>query len=286
MTFSQALPVRNADLPNLGVGLGFREPLRSDLFLNRDNVDFLEIIADHYMAPTLFKERELDLLAAHFPLVPHGLNLSLGSAEGLDAGYLDALADVVNRVHPPWWSEHIALTRAGGIEIGHLSPLPFTREAVDVVCRNVESAQKKIHVPLILENITWNVRLPGRTMDEAEFVTAILEKSGCGLLLDVTNLYTNACNHGDDPIQFLEGLPLDRIVQLHFVGGHWFDGEWIDSHSQPTPPAVWDLLDQVLRRAPVKGVILERDENLPPFAELAGELQHARALGRQYQQWA
>src|SRR5580658_5466974 len=117
-------------LPRLGVGLGFREPFRADLFLHRPEVDFLEITADHYFYVSAEKQAELDLLAAHFTLIPHGLNLSLGSAEGLDDAYFDQFASLIERLNPPWWSEHIAFTRAGGVEIGHLAPVPFNREAL------------------------------------------------------------------------------------------------------------------------------------------------------------
>src|SRR4051794_30460159 len=120
-------------LPTLGAGLGFREPFRAELFLNRGRVDFLEVTADHYLDASPEKIRELALLADHFPLIPHGLNLSLGSAEGLEPGYLEQVADLVRRLDPPWWSEHIAFTRAGGRDIGHLAPLPFSHEALEVL---------------------------------------------------------------------------------------------------------------------------------------------------------
>lgn len=274
-----------ASLPSLGVGLGFREPFRSELFLHRPEVDFLEITADHYFGTGPAKQRELGLLAEHFTLIPHGLNLSLGSADGLDPDYLQRFAALVQRLQPPWWSEHIAFTRAGVVEIGHLASLPFTREAVRTVCRNIAKARQRIDVPLILENITFTVSLPGAEMTEAEFIGEILEQSDCGLLLDVTNLHANSVNHAYDPVAFLDQLPLERIVQLHFVGGHVHDGVLVDSHSKPTPPAVWDLLETVLRRAPVRGVILERDENLPAFPELLGELSQARELGRRHHRW-
>jgi uncharacterized protein len=267
------------------VGLGFREPFRADLFLNRERVDFLEVTIEHYLDAPPAKRRELDLLADHFPLIPHGLNLSLGSAEGLDDAYLDRVAELVRRLDPPWWSEHVAFTRAGGVEIGHLAPLPRTREALEVLCANIAAVRRRIDVPLILENITYTVALPGAEMGEAEFLAALLDRSGCGLLLDVTNLHTNATNHGFDPIAFLDRLPPDRVVQLHVAGGCWHDGVLVDSHSRPTPPEVWSLLDEVLARAPVKGVILERDEDLPPFGELLGELDRARGLGRRHRRW-
>ena len=275
-----------ANLPALGVGLGFRESFRGELFLRQAAVDFLEITADHYLDATREKERELDLLAEHFTLVPHALNLSLGSAEGLDPVYLKKLARLVNRIGPPWWSEHLSFTRAGGIDIGHLAPLPFTREALAVVRRNVEQARAMIDAPLILENVTYMLNVPGGELSEAEFIAEVCEQTDCGLLLDVANLYINSVNHGYDWREFLSRLPLERIVQLHFVGGHREQQLLIDSHSQPTPPEVWTVLEEVVARAPIKGIILERDENLPPFAELSAELERARQTGRRHQRWA
>jgi uncharacterized protein (UPF0276 family) len=274
------------ELPVLGVGIGFREPFLSDLFQHRDDIDFLEITADHYFDAPAEKSAELDLLARHFPIIPHGLDLSLGSAEGIDNAYLDAMAEIVERLDPPWWSEHIAFTRAGGVSIGHLAPLPWTHEAVDVVVRNVERVQCRIRTPLILENITATMIAPGSEMDEVEFLAAVLERTGCGLLCDVTNLYTNAVNHGLDLDQLIERWPWDRVVQLHFAGGHWHDGSLIDSHGYPTPPEVWSVLEAAATRSQVRGIILERDEHLPPFAELMQELEHARAIGRRHGRWA
>ncbi len=273
------------DLPTLGVGLGFRPPFLADLFRNRDGVDFLEITADHYLDVNGEKLRELDLLAEHFPLVPHGLDLSLGSAEGIDPRYLQSLARLVDRLKPPWWSEHIAFTRAGGISIGHLAPLPFSREAVDVVVRNVEVVQREISTPLILENITSPLIVPGSDMEEADFLTEVLDRTGCGLLCDVTNLYTNSVNHGQDLDHVLARWPWDRVVQLHLAGGHWDDGLLIDSHAHPVPSEVWAVLDRAVANAPVRGILLERDENLPPFKELLADLERAREAGRRSGRW-
>ena len=272
-------------LPILGVGLGFREPFQSDVFLHRQRVDFLEIVADHYLDAPPEKERELDLLASHFTLIPHAINLSLGSAEGVDPVYVRKLTALIRRLDPPWWSEHIAFTRAGGADIGHLSPLPFTREGIETLCRNIAEVRRTIQTSLILENITYTVVFPFSEMDEVGFLKEVLERSDCGLLLDVTNLYTNSVNHGHDPIAFLQQLPLERVVQLHFVGGHWHEDVLVDSHSQRTPPEVWALMEEVMKRAAVKGVVLERDENLPPFEEMLEELEQVRRMGRSHGQW-
>ncbi|HLP87517.1 MAG TPA: DUF692 domain-containing protein [Nostocaceae cyanobacterium] len=273
------------NIPTLGVGLGFRQPFKSDLFLNRQKVDFLEIVAEHYLDTPPEKQQELELLAAHFPLIPHGINLSLGSAGGVDKDYLHKLAALVKQLNPPWWSEHICFTKAGGVDIGHLSPLPYTKEVVNVLCQNITEVQNLIDVPLILENITYMLKLPGAEMTEAQFLTEVVEKCDCGLLLDITNLYTNAVNFGDDIEEFWQNLPWERVAQLHFVGGHWHDDILIDSHSQSTPGEVWELMKKVVNVADVKGIVLERDENLPTFAELVIELETAREIGRSAGKW-
>ncbi len=274
-----------SSLPILGTGIGFRQPFLSKLFLHQEKVDFLEIIAEHYLNISVEKEKELELLTAHFPLIPHAINLSIGSAEGLDTAYVSQLAKLITRLNPPWWSEHLCFTKAGGIDIGHLSPLPYTWEAVEVVCRNIERLRSYLEVPLIIENIAYLVNIPDAEMTEAQFIAEIVQRSNCGLLLDVTNLYTNAVNHNYDIEDFLAQLPLERVVQLHFVGGYWQDGILIDSHSHATPEPVWELMAEVLARTNTKGVILERDENLPSLTELTAELDRARSLGRKYGRW-
>jgi uncharacterized protein (UPF0276 family) len=266
------------DGPRLGVGLGYRPAFRAELFHDRERVDFLEITADHYFDATRERLDELDLLAAHFTLIPHGLDLSLGSADGLDGAYLDKFAALVDRLKPPFWSEHIAFTRAGGHSIGHLAPMPRTREAVEAIARNVERARRAIPTPLILENVTEGFVAPGAEMDEPEFVAAVLFASGCGWLCDVTNLWTNAVNQGRDWKAELDRWPWEKAVQAHFAGGRrGRDGEWIDSHDRPAPPEAFALLGELGRRGGLRGAILERDEDLPPFEEMLGELDRARA---------
>lgn len=274
-----------ADLAPLGVGLGYRAPFRADLFAHREGVDFLEIVADHFFDASREKSDELDLLARHFMLIPHGLDLSIGSAEGIDEAYLDQFANLVERLDPPYWSEHLAFTRAGGVAIGHLACLPYTHEAIEAVARNVETVRRRIKAPLILENITANVLIPGAEMDEPEFVAAALEATDCGWLCDVTNLFTNAFNEGRDVAAELDRWPWERIVQMHFAGGRMSGGVLIDSHDGPTSPEVWGLLEAAVARSNVKGIILERDERLPPFAELLGEVDKARAIGRRLGRW-
>ncbi|TNE45519.1 MAG: DUF692 domain-containing protein [Deltaproteobacteria bacterium] len=273
------------ELPSLGVGIGYRPPYRTDLFLHRKAADFLEITIEHFLHAPPEKDKELQLLQEHFTLIPHGLNLSLGSAEGVDERYVEDVARFLDRLNTPWWSEHIAWTQTDGIAIGHLSPVPFSEEAIETISRNLETVQRTIKTPLILENITYPFAVPGSTLTETEFLNQLMETTSCGLLLDLTNVFTNGTNHGFNPTEYLQQLPLERVVQLHFVGGHWSGDVLIDSHSHPTPPEVWELMDTVLKLAPVKGAILERDENLPPFQDIVSELEKARSLGQKYERW-
>lgn len=260
------------------IGLGFRPQLKADIFLHKDKIDFLEITADHYLDATSQKIEELETLKQNFPLIPHGLSLSLGSAEGLDENYLEKFAELVENVKPQWFSDHICFTKSGKIDIGHLSPLPFTKESLKVLIKNISLVKKLINVPLILENITYSFRYPFSEMDEGEFLKILLEETDCGLLLDVTNLYINSVNHRYDWRKFLDKLPPERIIQLHFVGGHQNGNHLIDSHSQKTPNEIWDIFKEVCQHAEIKGAILERDENFPPFDEILEELKIARKL--------
>ncbi|HEX6278820.1 MAG TPA: DUF692 domain-containing protein [Pyrinomonadaceae bacterium] len=265
-------------LPKLGVGIGFRPQFKTEVFLNRSKIDFLEITADHYIDASPKKLDEIELLAEHFPLIPHSLELSLGSAEGVDEEYLAKLADVIDIANPEWFSDHICFTRSGGIKIGHLAPVPFTEEALGVFVQNIERVKKRIDVPLILENITYNIEYPWSEMSETEFIRRLLEETDCGLLLDVANLYINSQNLGFDWREYLDELPLDRVVQIHFVGEHRSGDRLIDAHADETSENIWNVLREVNVLCDIKGAILERDENFPVFNDLLTELDQAREI--------
>ena len=266
------------ELPTLGVGVSYRAVWGRDVLLQRDRLDCLEVIAEHYLDLTPRAERELAELGAAFPLVPHGIGLSFGTDAPLDPDHLRKVARLVERVGPPWFTEHLAYTEAHGWDVGHLAPLPLTREAVDAVCRNVRLWREAVGVPLLLENITKMVVLPGE-LSEAQFTTEVVERSGCGLLLDLHNLHTNAVNHGFDPFEFLETLPLERVGQIHLAGGREDDdGYRYDSHSAPPPEPVWELLRFVAARTELNAVILEWDQEQPPFEVVLREVEKAGAI--------
>lgn len=264
-------------LPQLGVGVSYRPRWRADLLPGDGAVDCLEIIAEHYLEASPAKRDELENLRSRYPLAPHGIGLSLGTDAPLDARHLRETAQLVERAGAPWFSEHLSFTGVPGHSIGHLAPLPFTWEAVAVVSRNVRHWRQAVGVPLLLENIAYLVRLPGE-LTEAEFIGEVLERTDCGLLLDLHNLYADSINHGGDPLELLDALPLERVVQIHLAGGHEVDGCWIDSHARPVPEDVWRLLAWVAPRAQPKAVVIEWDTHLPDFGVIRDQLGRARAI--------
>lgn len=264
--------------PKTKIGLGFREQFRADIFLNQDKIDFLEITTDHFLDAKPNKFDELKMLKEHFPLIPHSLELSLGSAEGIDEEYLEKIAEIVEFISPEWFSDHLCFTKSGGVKIGHLAPVPYTNEALKVFVRNISKVKKRIKTPLILENISYLLRFPSAEMSESEFITKILDETDCGLLLDVTNLYINSQNFAFCWRRFLDEIPLERVVQLHFVGSHKNGKYLIDAHSDKTEAEIWQVFREVCQKCNIKGAILERDENFPPFSEILEELKTARNL--------
>ena len=264
-------------LPFLGAGISFRPAWRWEVIRHRDDLGAVECIPDDVTGPAAL--RDLQLVQDAVPVLLHGIGLSLGSAEGLDPERLDRLAEVAEAVRPPWFSEHIAFTRAGGVEIGHLMPLPFNREAVETVARNVATLRRAVPgLPIALENIAYRFLLPGSDLTEAEFIKAVIEAADVHLLLDLENVHANSVNHGYDPLEYLATLPLDRVVEVHLAGGVWSQGEYADSHTRPVPEESWALLDWLAPRAPVRAVIIERDDDLPPFGDLLSEVVRAREV--------
>lgn len=265
-------------IPLLGVGLSFRSSFGADVFLHQDKIDFLEIIADHYIDVPPEKMEELNLLKRNFTLIPHAINLSLGSSDELDQRYLEKLSSLIEIIDPPYWSEHISFSKIGDIEIGHLSPMPFTHASIEILTRNIGIVKSIIRKPLILENISYLVNIPGAEMTEGEFLSKLFSHVDAGLLLDVTNLFYNSQNNLYNVEEFLNKIPLEKIVQLHFTGGMYRDGKFIDNHSCQTPQEVWCLMQKILSKTNVKGLILERDDSNPDFNEILVDIIKARNL--------
>ena len=257
-------------IPRLGLGIGWRPELA--LAIDRHpGLDFVEIVAEDFAAGNLPAALQR-LRERGMPLIPHGVALSLGGAEPPDPRRLAALARLAERVGAPLVSEHLAFVRGGGLETGHLLPVPYSRDMLEIVTENVLTARRALPVPLALENIATLFEWPDAEMTPGEFLREVLERTDTLLLLDIENVYANARNHGSDPLEFLDALPLKRIAYVHVAGGIEKCGIYHDTHTHAVPPGVLDLLATLAERADVPGVMLERDDDFPPEAEQNAEL--------------
>lgn len=268
--------------PRVGVGLGFRTPLYREIMDNKVSIDFLEVITDQYIYAPPEKVDLLLEIGKHFPLIPHGVGMSIGTDTPVEADYLQRTVDFVEMTDGPWFSDHLCFTKAPGVDIAQLTPLWFTEEMVEVVCRNVKQVKALTDRPFLLENITYYFPIPLGEMSEAEFTTRVLEEADCGMLLDVNNVHINSVNLGFDPYEFLNSIPLERVTQVHIAGGTKAQGIILDTHGSAVAKEVWDILRFVVRNAPVKGILLERDQNYPTFQDLLDELSIARNIFNQY----
>lgn len=267
-----------SQLPTLGVGIGYRAEIADDTLANAWAVDWLEVITEHYIQTTSERAVRGRQLREQFPLVPHGIEMSIGTEGEVDDAYLDELAAFVAAVQAPWFSDHLCFTRAGGIALGQLTPLHRTRDAASAIGKKAKYVQDRVGVPFLLENISYYVSLDAE-LTEAEFITEVIETGDCGLLLDLANVFINSVNHGFDARDFLDQLPLERVVQVHIAGGTWSGRTLLDAHGAPVHDEVWDLLEYAVERCPLKGVLLERDQNFPSdFSHLASELERARLV--------
>lgn len=256
-------------IPQLGLGIGWRPELALPIDRRRD-LGFIEVIAED-VAERVPPPIEV-LRARGLSVVPHGISLSLGGAERPDSDRLAALATLARRVHAPLVSEHLAFVRGGGIESGHLLPLPFTHDALDVVVENVRLAAAALPVPLALENVATLFEWPNAEMNEANFLAEVLERADVLLLLDIENVYANARNHGWDALAFLDALPLERLAYVHVAGGIERNGHFHDTHAHPVTEGVLDMLEELSARVAIPGVMLERDDRFPTDAEFNAEL--------------
>jgi hypothetical protein len=230
-----------------GTGIGWRHEI--DLTVSRlPGVDFVEVVAEN-IDPGHPPATLRDLNAAGVPVIPHGVSLSLGGTDPLDPVRLERLAALAAAFGSPLVSEHVAFCRAGGLEAGHLLPVPRTRAALDVLTENITAAQAALPVPLAVENVAPLLAWPEDELTEAAFLAELAERTGVLLLLDVANLHTARVNLGTDPVTVLGALPLDRVAYAHVAGGVLRDGVWHDTHAHPVTPEILDILTAFTDRA-------------------------------------
>jgi uncharacterized protein (UPF0276 family) len=256
------------------LGVGFRRELARWIAARPAEIGCLEITAEHFFGRDLAPLRSL---GRDYPLFVHGLGLSLGTPGPLDRDALDAFAAVAAAADPLYVTEHVAFTRTREVDLGHLNPVAPTPPNARVVADHAREVMDRCGKPMLLENIASPLDLKG-TLPEPEFLNRICDAAGCGLLLDVTNLFVNCRNRRLDPMEWLAGLERANVLQLHVVGYTRRDGRWHDAHAEPIQKDLLDLTREVLARTSPAGVIVERDENIPEPEEFAAELRRLEAL--------
>lgn len=264
-----------AGLPRLGLGLGLRN-VHFDAILSDEPRDlWFEAISENFMDSGGRPRAIIRAVAERYPIVLHGVSLSIGSTDPLDMAYLASLKRLADEVRPAWISDHLCWTGVGGHNSHDLLPMPLTDESLAHVVARVRRVQDMLERPLILENPSSYVRFAQSTIDEPDFLRALAGETGCGLLLDVNNVYVSCFNAGSDPLAYLDAFPCDRVVQMHLAGHQDYGTHVIDTHDRPVCPEVWELFRIAWARTGGASTLLEWDDHIPGFDDCLAELRKA-----------
>lgn len=256
---------KNADIPNLGIGIGLRVPHYQDIFEKKPAIDWFEIISENFMVdggkPVANLERVLD----NYPIVQHGVTLAIGSPDPLDWNYLKKLKALTKKTKTPWLSDHLCWGRLPGAHYHDLLPLPYTKDVINYVAERARIVQDYLEIPFALENLSSYVSFVDDEMPEWEFYAAIVEKADIFMMLDVNNIYVSSRNHGFNPRHYYESLPLDRVLQIH-LAGHSDQGDYVlDTHDNYVKDEVWQIYAEVYPKTGGVSTLLEWDDNFLSF---------------------
>ncbi len=266
-----------ATRPFLGFGLGLRTEHYQAVLDDAPPVDWFEVVTENFLVAGGKPLHYLDRIRERYPLAMHGVSLSIGGSDPLDRDYLDAVKRLAARVEPAWISDHLCWTGIDGRNLHDLLPLPYTDEAVEHVAARVRQVQDVLERRILLENVSSYVTWDASAMSEWEFLAAVAGRADCLILLDVNNVYVSSHNHGFDPLDYLDGVPAERVWQIH-LAGHSHNGAIIvDTHDHPVPDPVWTLYGEALRRLGPVTTMIERDDDIPELPVLVAELDAARA---------
>lgn len=265
-----------------GFGVGLRtEHYAAFESTSQTRVDWLEILSENYMVPGGAPLWHLERIRSDFPMVMHGVSLNIGGTDPINLGYLRDLKALVERVQPGWVSDHLCWTGTQGVNVHDLLPLPYTQETLLHVTERIQRVQDFLGCRLVIENPSTYVAFAADQMPEWEFVSEMLRRADCELLLDVNNVYVSSVNHGFAPRHYIDAIPAARVRQIHLAGHETHDGYLIDTHDQPVCDAVWQLYGHALRHCGSVPTMIERDDNIPELHELLDELDRARQVHAQ-----
>ena len=259
-------------------GLGLRPAHYEEIAATRPAVDWFEILTENYLVDGGRPMQWLDTIRADYPVVMHGVSLSIGSVDPLDLDYLAAVKRLAQRVSPLWISDHLCWTGVASRNLHDLLPLPYTEAAARHVADRVQQVQELLGRRILLENVSSYVEFADASLTEWEFVAEVARRADCHILLDVNNIHVSAFNHGFDALDYLAGIPVDRVRQIHLAGHSHFGEYIIDTHDAPVIEPVWDLYARAVQRFGMVPTMIERDDRIPPLSDLLAELDHARRV--------
>ncbi len=265
-----------------GYGLGLRTSHYEAVLAEPHAIDWLEVITENYLVPGGKPLDYLERIRGRFPVVMHGVSLSIGSTDPIDLDYLAAVKALAARIEPHWISDHLCWTGIEGRNLHDLLPLPYTEEALALVVARVGQVQDALGRQILLENVSSYLTFHASEMSEWEFLREVAQRADCAILLDINNIYVSSVNHGFDPLAYLRAMPQDRVRQFHLAGHSDLDGHLIDTHDHPIVQPVWDLYCAAVAHFGAVPTMIERDDNIPELRELVAELQIARDLARQH----
>ena len=265
-------------LPALGFGLGLRKEHYTTILETSPNVDWFEVLTENYLVPGGKPLYFLDQICERYPVVMHGVSMSLGSIDPLDMNYMQQVKTLAERTQAKWVSDHMCFTGVDGVNAHDLLPLPCNQEAVKHVANKIKQAQDFLGRQILVENASTYITYKQSDMTEWEFTMAVAEESDSLILLDVNNIYVSAYNHGFDPLDYLDGIDAERVQQHHIAGHSQYEGYIIDTHDHDVVDGVWDLYAEAITRYGEVSTMIERDDNIPELPELLAELQIARDI--------
>jgi len=265
-------------LPDLGIGVGLRVPHYRHILEQRPAVDFFEIISENFMVDGGKPIHHLERIQEHYRLIQHGVSLGIGSPGSPDPEYLKRLKALVKKVNPPWLSDHFCWCGAGGAHLHDLLPLPYCSEAVERLVARAKMVQDYLEVPFALENTSSYMTYTMSSLSEWQFVSEVVERADIGLMFDVNNVYVSAYNHGFDPLDFVRGVPHQRIVQIHLAGHTNLGTHIIDTHRGHVIDPVWALYQETIRLAGPVSTLIEWDDEIPEFPVVLAEAERAKRL--------
>jgi uncharacterized protein (UPF0276 family) len=265
----------------LGFGLGLRPQHYREILEGAPDIDWFEYISENFMVPGGQPLRKLDEVAERYPMVQHGVSLSIASTQAFDMDYLRGLKALADRIKPKWVSDHLCWTGVHGVNLHDLLPIPYTEEALKHVVERIDFVQNFLGRRIAIENVSTYVEFSHSEMDEWQFVAEMAKRADCWLLLDVNNVFVSGFNHRYDTHKFIASVPIERVVQFHLAGHSDNTTHLIDTHDEPVREEVWSLYAETVRRFGPISTMIERDDKIPPLEELLVELRHARAIAAQ-----